>query len=251
MWDVAAKKVPRQFDADADRPFPVASAHWAWTSRHMSSIFGKSNRHGVVPLMARPSRSASHGCVQFWDAAAGKQLFPEQKPADRWGHAAFSPDGRLLLAGNWMHSCLWDSVTGEVNKDLPAGSAYGVFSPDGKQLAIPSLFPVQEDKDIPLWFASGTSTAGKELFTTRTPTLRGSSRSTSWRLLPMVGRLLNAQRASGVIGAIPTRAMVHRWDTRTGKLLGSIHRPTPMHGDQTSHPAGGRRRSGFSTAASS
>ena len=43
---------------------------------------------------------------------------------------------RFLHFGNWKHSRLCDSVTGDVRAELPAGTIRGVFSPDGKLLAV-------------------------------------------------------------------------------------------------------------------
>ena len=62
---------------------------------------------------------------------------------------AFSPDGRLLFFGNRTSSRLWDSVSGDVRKELPGEAAYGVLSPDGKQLAF-TRDPHDEKTDGPV-----------------------------------------------------------------------------------------------------
>src|SRR5436189_4462033 len=73
----------------------------------------------------------------------------------------YSPDGRLLLVGNWRQCRLWDSVTGEIHSELLVGVAWGAFSPNGKQLVF-AHYPQDEDKEPPtaiIWDIA----AGKEV----------------------------------------------------------------------------------------
>jgi WD40 repeat protein len=219
LWDLVAKKVLRQFDAEADGhsvlPLPGRLGDAAQHVEHFSKSIGT-----ALSPDGKTVAVSVYGCVQLWDAVAGKQLFPDQIPADGWGKVSFSPDGRLLLAGNWKHSHLWDSVSGEVRQELPAGTAWGVFSPDGKQLAF-ARYPRDEDKEAPavsIWDIA----AGKELFKLEHPR---KERFVFEKLaFGSDGRTLLTLSTHVEDAGYPNCAMVHRWDIRTRKLLGSIHR---------------------------
>ena len=169
--------------------------------------------------MVRPSLSAPMAASTL-GRCDWQTVVPDQKPADGWSKVSFSPDGRLLLVGNWKHSRLWDSVSGEVRQELPAGTAWGVFSPDGKQLAF-ARYPRDEDKKPPavsIWDIA----AGKELFKLDHPR---KERFVFQKLaFGPDGRTLLTLSTHVENAGYPNCAMVHRWDLRTCKLLGGIHR---------------------------
>jgi WD40 repeat protein len=75
--------------------------------------------------------------VRVWDVSTGKER--RRLPAGPWEvkHVAFSPDGRLLLAG-WFHVRVWEAATGKERLTIE-GHRHSVwdvrFSPDGRLLA--------------------------------------------------------------------------------------------------------------------
>jgi eukaryotic-like serine/threonine-protein kinase len=90
--------------------------------------------------------------IQIWDAATGRLLGP---PIWRYGWVsalAFSPDGRVLAAGDYGHAVgFWDATTGRpVGAPLvQRGIVFSLaFSPDGKTLAVGTVDPVAEAR---LW----------------------------------------------------------------------------------------------------
>ena len=95
--------------------------------------------------------------IQIWDAATGGRLGPPIWRY-RWVSAlAFSPDGRVLAAGDYGRAVgFWDATTGRpvgaplVQRGIVFSLAY---SPDGKTLAVGTVDPVAEAR---LWdLASG------------------------------------------------------------------------------------------------
>jgi WD40 repeat protein len=84
------------------------------------------------------------GALRVWNPETGEELWTLKGPDNEaavWG-PSFSPDGTLLAAA-WLTEDrvrVWDLATGRVAQEigsLPA--AYGAFfSPDGRQLAVPS-----------------------------------------------------------------------------------------------------------------
>jgi WD40 repeat protein len=74
--------------------------------------------------------------VYAWDAATGKQTLSRMVAASFLGGAAFSPDGRLVLAA---HGKLFDLRTGRARTLVDAPIDIGpplTFSPDGRLLAV-------------------------------------------------------------------------------------------------------------------
>jgi WD40 repeat protein len=73
-----------------------------------------------------------------WDAVTGQPLIPPLKHSRYVRHAAFSPDGRLVLTASADGTArVWDAATGEpVTPPLrhrgPVSDA--VFSPDGRRM---------------------------------------------------------------------------------------------------------------------
>jgi WD40 repeat protein len=93
----------------------------------------------------------SEGELKVWDAVTGKELLAVNKSAGDAVHwAAFSPDGKWLAANDWKKNeptvKVWDASSGKLLLTLEGGdgsSACGVFSPDGKRLAVSHVFDVK------------------------------------------------------------------------------------------------------------
>jgi WD40 repeat protein len=71
---------------------------------------------------------------RFWDAATGQPVSP---PRPIGGNLAFSPDWRLVVAGDGKSARVWDAVTGApvgelLRHDGPVKAA--IFSPDGRRV---------------------------------------------------------------------------------------------------------------------
>ncbi|MBM4071566.1 MAG: hypothetical protein FJ271_21925 [Planctomycetes bacterium] len=218
LWDLATKKVLKHFEAIADGhsvvPLPTGlrePAHVEWFSKSYHTAFSPDGRTVAIGVS---------GCVQLLDIVAGRPLYPEQTPAAGWGKATFSPDGRLLLVGNLKRALLCDSVVGTVCNELPANAAYGVFSPDGKQLAF-ARYHGEETKWPPtaiIWDIA----KGKEQFQLEHPRLERFS--IEKLAFGPDGRTLLALSTHVEDAGYPNCAMVHQWDARTGRLLKKIHR---------------------------
>ncbi len=91
------------------------------------------------------------GAVQVWDAATGRPVAPAMKTG--WVAAlAFSPDGRLLVTGDYARQVRsWDVATGKPVGPVLAhpGVPFQVrFSPDGKTLAVSMVDSANEAR---LW----------------------------------------------------------------------------------------------------
>lgn len=219
LWDLASGNVVRLFAAEATDHFTFPLPTGRREPPAHDEFFGKANGTALSPDGKTVVVGASC-CAQLWDVVAGKQLFPDQTLADGWNQVAFSPNGRLLLVGSWKHSCLWDSVTGEVHKELPTATAFGIFSPDGKQLAF-ARHPAEKDKESPAAVIWDIAEA-KELHRLEHPP-KNQFWLTKLAFAPD-GRTLVTLSSHQENAGYRDAVMVHRWDTRTGKLLGTIHR---------------------------
>jgi WD40 repeat protein len=138
------------------------------------------------------------GQVLAWDAATGKELFTLEGH-DLANHGlSFSPDGKLLAAGDGR---LLDAASGKVRFTLPPGGV-PAFAPDGKMLAYGG-----PDGGVRLWDVA----TGKEL-----------------RPLPgPAGPALRvALSPDGRTAAAGYRDGVRVWDVLTGKEL--RFRPGPQ-----------------------
>jgi WD40 repeat protein len=220
LWDLGSKKVLTEFNAKAAGHVvhPLFTSGFGKPSAPDES-FGKANGTALSSDGKTVAVSAPY-CVQLWDVVAGKQLFPDQTPADGCNKVAFSPDGRLVLVSNWEHSRLFDSVTGEVRKELPAGATYAVFSPDGKQIAF-ARYQDEKEQKAPVAFLWDVA-EGKELL--QLEHHRKERFDFEKLAFGPDGRTLLTLCTYVENAGYPDAALVHRWDTRTGKPLGSIHR---------------------------
>ena len=219
LWDLATRKVLRRFDAEAEGHFTFPHPGGSFSKPSHSEYFGKANSTSLSP--DGKTVAVGKSCrVQLWDVLAGKQVFPDPILADGCQRLAFSPDGRLVLVGNWEHCRLWDAVSGKVRKELPAGAAYAVFSPDGKHLAF-ARSQREEEKEAPVAFIWDVAD-GKELFRLEHP----RKRRFGFEKLAYGpdGRTLLTLSTHVENAGYPDAAMVHRWDTRTGKYLGNVRR---------------------------
>src|SRR5262249_36208805 len=90
---------------------------------------------------------AADGTVRVWDAATGKELHHFGKGG--W-QLTYSPDSKLLAAGQTKGIALWDLATGKSVRRLEGYQAVAAeiaFSPDGTLLAA----ALPEDRTIRLW----------------------------------------------------------------------------------------------------
>jgi WD40 repeat protein len=219
LWDLATKKIQKLFDAEAGGYGEPAIASSGHGQAAIFEVFGKTNATALT-LDGKTLAVGTEFGVRLWDVVAETQLFSDQTPADAWGNVAFSPDGRRLLVGNWKNSRIWDSVTGALRKELPVGAAFGVFSPDGQQVAF-ARYQGDGGKEAPvvsIWDIAN----GKELFRLEHPRKK-HVRFGRLGFSPDGQNLLTLSVYQQNAGFTDS-AMVHRWDTRTGKLLRSINR---------------------------
>jgi WD40 repeat protein len=157
--------------------------------------------------------SGTDNRLQLWDANTGEPL---GKPMLRNGGfhvAAFSPDGKTLLAGYPQGGAQrWDVATGApIGEPLPhAGWVRGVaFSPDGK-----SMLTGSEDGTARLWDA----VTGRPLqapFQHDMPVLSVAFSPDGKAVLSGVG---SSYRMNG--GQDSGRGAVYLWDIASGKPLG-------------------------------
>jgi RNA polymerase sigma factor (sigma-70 family) len=120
LWDVASGDKVREWPGH-----PTGTYHVAWSPDGM--------------LLA--STSWNNDPVRLWDVATGKELRQLAQPGNA-SSVAFSPDGRVLAAGNMAGSVqLWDPSTGkQLGQLLQATEEVWslTFSSDGRTLAVGS-----------------------------------------------------------------------------------------------------------------
>jgi RNA polymerase sigma factor (sigma-70 family) len=145
LWDVATGRELRRLPGHEGLP--------GWGSLRFVAFSpdGKTLASGVSPS----------GVVRLWDVSAGKELRKLRSPVRRWlGHAAFSPDGKIVAAAADRHVILlWETATGRLLRQLDGGEQLTVavpiaFAPDGRTLASGGL-----GETLRLWDV----TTGKEL----------------------------------------------------------------------------------------
>jgi len=93
--------------------------------------------------------------VRLWDLATGEPRSGWMSHSEEVGKLAFSPDGKILAAGDYaMQVRLWDVESGQqIGKPLPhrdivVGLA---FSPDGKKLLVGTASDWNHDPQARLW----------------------------------------------------------------------------------------------------
>ncbi len=91
------------------------------------------------------------GEVKLWDAKTGslvRTLVEQSKHL--FTKMVFRPDGKQLAAENAGHFCLWNTTTGELERELHIGlNNCFAYSPDGKNLAVSS--GSRGHNDVSLW----------------------------------------------------------------------------------------------------
>jgi WD40 repeat protein/serine/threonine protein kinase len=140
--------------------------------------------------------------VRAYDAATGKELFPQSQPIAGVSALAVSPDGKLLASAADRFVQLWELDDWKAGQAKPparilSGHNEGIpslaFSPDGKLLASGST-----DSTIILWDVA----SGKEQ-----RTLTGHSRENSRLAFSPDGQTIAAGGSDG---------FVRFWDVKTG-----------------------------------
>ena len=106
----------------------------------------------LIGADARTVLAATEKTAQLWDVVTGKTLGAALPHDDLVYHAAFTPDGKVLLTASGSPDTpgevrLWDVATGKAFCTVPTKNrvAEAVFSPDGTVLLLAS------EKEARLW----------------------------------------------------------------------------------------------------
>jgi WD40 repeat protein len=152
IWDVAERKELRRIDSPRGYR---GSAEYALLTPDWKTLFVPVETHKVTrgEKDGKPFvRVDVNGEVRVWDATTGTEKPPLKPPAGSAPiHAMLSPDGKWLVAveeasrdtgdrSSNMVTAVWDVATGGRRK-LCDGYAYGVFSRDGKTVALATSSP--------------------------------------------------------------------------------------------------------------
>lgn len=252
--------------------FPVLSADGKTLATWGTTIDGQFplRRTGQEKIEVPPDLGLT---VQVWDVATQRELSKVVASTRPFvlRNIALSPDGTILAAAADFKLSLWDTRTGAAKKSLPAERGQGaklIFSPDGKRLAA-----IAPQGVIQRW-----SIEGQLLDTTQLPSFlsidkvlglgfANSDRVVAWGLKGKHGIVWEAPsgKVLSPIGADPGAIQsvafssdgkelfvtggtggVSRWDTTTGKLLGTTvmqetKAPFPRIGRGFSLAPGGKR----------
>jgi WD40 repeat protein len=128
---------------------------WIWDAQTGKSVFGPLETGGnravcsvaFSPNGRRIAVGAGQGVILVWDAATGKIIFgPTTGHTDYIDAVAFSPDGRKIMSGSRDSKVrIWDAERGKSilgPLSLPSRIRSGVFSRDGKRIAVAGEFGV-------------------------------------------------------------------------------------------------------------
>jgi WD40 repeat protein len=166
------------------------------------------------------------GTVRIWDAETGKEI--HKLEGYKWGasNAAFSPDGKKVVAnGGENYVLIWDADTGKVLQKLEGHTENvysAVFSSDGKKMVTSG-----RDKIVRIWDVE----SGKEItkleehklgaHTIVVSVIDGASFSSD-------GKKVIASGYSGIDDgkSVKYTITVLIWDTDTGKILQKLERDT-------------------------
>jgi RNA polymerase sigma factor (sigma-70 family) len=142
LWDVETGQLLRRWDG-------LGAFAMGWSVA--LSPDGK-----VLASAARSDGAGGPEQVFLWDTATGKELRRlDGTPASAYSRLAFSPDGKLVAAGEWdggnVH--VWDAATGKEVKGWKAhaGTVTAITFVDGKRLLTGGD---NDDKAVRLWDAA-------------------------------------------------------------------------------------------------
>ena len=116
---------------------PVAGAAWSIRVTHYDETLTPAA--SFSPDGGRVITVGETG-VWIWDAATGGPAMPSPDPSSAYKHAAFSPDGRLVVAASAAGPVrVWSLEPGGARllgvHEHPGGAFYALFSPDGRSVA--------------------------------------------------------------------------------------------------------------------
>jgi WD40 repeat protein len=156
LWETATSKKRASLEFDVDYVTGLASVQIGAPFRQYFSSFTVDFRslEWIIALVFSPDgkqlAAATLRSIHLFDVVTGKQVRTFGGPQVLGRGVAFSPDGKLIAAGQLDGSIrLWSLATGTVLRDVPghdlpvSGLA---FSPDGKLLASASA-----DTTVLLW----------------------------------------------------------------------------------------------------
>jgi RNA polymerase sigma factor (sigma-70 family) len=214
LWDVATGKTVRQLKGVKDSVRAVAfspkgdllaagdAAVRLWDAETGNVLHTFEVEKGDISSVAfdPDGRVVAASCgdkaVRVWDVAGGKLLHRLPVGLGAFAAVAFSADGKTLVTVGEKETLLWDPASGKKLGALAGskGGSCGVFSPDGKLLAVGG-----SDQRVHVWDWQ----TRKELLQTR----RHPDRVRSLAFSP------DGQVLASVGDATP----VHLWDTATGQ----------------------------------
>jgi WD40 repeat protein len=151
LWDAASGAPPRELTGHRS---PLTAVAWSPDGKVLATAAGDPN-----PFVDQTANARSE--VKLWDPADGRLLADLAGAPDVVHCLAFSPDGRVLVAGSRDGHCkVWDAQTRAKQQPEPEhgrGSVYCLaFSPDGKLMATGGF-----DQMIKLWDATSWKELGQ------------------------------------------------------------------------------------------
>jgi WD40 repeat protein/serine/threonine protein kinase len=160
-----------------------------------------------------------HGTLKVWNVASAEEprlVLPHKPSASKEGALVYAPDGQTVTATGEGFT-LWNPVESKpryTGFGILAQKEQGVFSPDGRTLAVvsQSMFAQGDSADVELWDVA----SGKKTHTVKAEA-RTSDGNAQYLSLSPGGRLLATISAGSV-----NRQRVRVWDTADGKCLATI-----------------------------